>query len=106
MPTNRKDFRIGGVLAKDKDTGRIALFHTGKIGGGRKGIGSKFFYEKYHGELYYRNDNGDIVAKGNSIGFKKKVVMIGYLEDDDFSKKVSTFVKEVHGIKKLKYPDG
>jgi len=37
-----------GVFVKDEDS-RIYLAHTGKIGGGRKGIGKSAFVENYSG---------------------------------------------------------
>lgn len=38
--------RYGGALVRD-DTGRIWLAHSGKIGGGRKGIGKAAFLQQY-----------------------------------------------------------
>ena len=75
---------IGGVLAKDEQ-GVVWVFHRGKIGGGRKGIGPKLFREHFQG-------------KWDSV-LGDAVVSIGPISDSDFVKLVARFVKEVDRIK-------
>jgi hypothetical protein len=49
-PKEGYDRRAAGVLLRD-DAGKIYLGHSGKIGGGRKGIGKSNFLSFYQGKL-------------------------------------------------------
>jgi hypothetical protein len=88
IPIDGIDRRIGGGFARDDD-GNIYIFHRGKIGGGKKGVGKDAFFMHYSGEVQ-RIVDGD---QWNSV------VVIGNLDAPDLIEKVSSFVHEVRRIK-------
>jgi len=48
VPERGDDARAGGMFARDPLTGEIYLLHSGKVGGGRKGVGATKF-RAFHG---------------------------------------------------------
>lgn len=87
---NRK---IATVLAKD-DGGSVFLCHSGKIGGGKKGIGKKFFEENYNIPLPWKKIQ-------DSRGLRNMLVIGSFLSSGAFLRQLSNFVREVRRIKKL-----
>jgi hypothetical protein len=88
IPFKGIDGRIAGVFVKDDD-GRVWLGHSGKIGGGRRGIGPKAFWEEYSGDRVIVHDNGKTYTYAK----------IGYLDSPDFPERIKDFVIEVNEIK-------
>jgi hypothetical protein len=43
VPTDTNSATVAGFFAEEADTGDIFLMHSGKIGGGRRGIGKSAF---------------------------------------------------------------
>jgi len=82
------DKKIAGGFAKDTK-GNVYVFHRGKIGGGKKGIGKELFWRNYTGEW-------DYIYEGGS---ESKVAIITDLDAPDLIEKVSSFVHEVRRIK-------
>lgn len=76
--------RAAGAFVKDSEDSTY-LVHSGKIGGGRSGVGKALFVEEYGGE-WITLDNGDKVAK------------VGKL-DNSLPSKIAEFVKEVGRMK-------
>lgn len=87
------DRRIGGAFAED-DIGNIYLVHRGKIGGGKKGIGKKLFFEKYPKKNLVTVTDGDRTSK---------VALIGKLNSPNLVKQIAQFVHKVESIKNSKY---
>nr|MDO8080342.1 hypothetical protein [Candidatus Freyarchaeota archaeon] len=81
---------IGGAFAKDS-SGNIFVIHSGKIQGGRKGIGKSLFEEKYRGER--------IVVDEGMV--ENDFALLGALNSSRFARQVSQFVYEVDRIKRL-----
>jgi 5-methylcytosine-specific restriction protein B len=77
--------RIGGAFLSDED-GNVYLAHTGKVGGGRKGIGKRQF-------LAYFEGNTQTVDGGEYI-------IIGAIEADDFLDKLGEFIRTVDRFKR------
>ena len=44
IPFQGVNRQIAGVFVRDTDSGKIFIAHSGKIGGGQKGIGKKLFW--------------------------------------------------------------
>ncbi len=83
------NFRIGGLWAQDGN-GNFYLLHSGRIGGGRKGISKLFFKQRYF---------GTIVQVDISDNQSKEYFLIAALNDKKFGHKVAEFVKDVNNIK-------
>jgi hypothetical protein len=82
--------QLAGGLAKNED-GEVILIHSGRIGGGRKGIGKTLFKDNYIGEIV-------------EISIKNRIheyVPVGSLNSIRFANQVALFVKEIARIKEL-----
>jgi hypothetical protein len=84
------DRRCAGLFVRS-DNGTVYLAHSGRVGGGRLGIGKQTFLD------YYGHDTLDIVTwpdlrTGNYI-------VIGALDDDDLRADVARFVHKVAEFK-------
>ncbi len=90
-PHEWKNLRKAGMFARDNQ-GTVYLCHTGKIGGGRKGIGKNNFLERYRGKNFVEVN----------IRRKKPVSMInlGPINDRNLLNQITHFVREVARIKK------
>lgn len=88
-PYSDLDLRIAGLFVKNKD--QFLLVHSGKIGGGRKGIGKNLFLNNYTNDYLQVDVNGDI----------KNYAAIASFDSTRFAKQVSNFVKEVNRIKSI-----
>lgn len=74
-----------------KDGKDYLLVHSGKIGGGRKGIGKNAFIDNYTGEFEELNDPD----------LPSEVTVIGALKDPNLPYQIRNFVLEVQRIKDL-----
>ena len=88
FPYENIDRRIAGVFAKDIFD-KIFILHRGKIGGGRKGIGKKLFFDNYRGEFISAID-------GNT---ENVFALIGELNSENFILQLKNFVYEISRIK-------
>jgi hypothetical protein len=82
------DRSIGAVFAKD-DAGKIAVFHRGKIGGGKKGVSKTLFEDRWTGPW-------ELVQDGDR---STRMVLVGRLDDKGFPEKVANFVRDVLQIR-------
>jgi hypothetical protein len=78
---------ISGAFAMD-DKGEMYILHSGKIGGGRKGIGKTLFRSNYKYGLIKLDDG-------------LEYAQIGKLGDASLPNKTANFVREIDRIKKL-----
>lgn len=74
-----------------KDGNDIFLVHSGKIGGGRKGIGKSGFIKNYNG----------VFEEVEVEGLPNEITIIGNLKDLKLSNQISNFVHEAFRIKQL-----
>lgn len=86
-PTEGINKRVAAIWIKDAD--EYILLHSGKIGGGRKGIGKNSFQEKYIGEF-------KVFPLDDSSG---KYTEIGKLSSPTLPHQIKLFVEEVDRIK-------
>lgn len=91
-PTSGNRWTKASCFVSDDD-GRIYLAHTGKIGGGRKGVGKSAFEGNYSGSKQWQNVVG-------SAG-QKRVIIISELDDKSLISNLEFFVREVKKIKEL-----
>jgi hypothetical protein len=82
--------RIAGAFATDLE-GRTFLTHSGKVGGGRTGIGKTNFLN------FYTGDNVDTLLWPD--GMATDVIVIGHIESPHFPAQVAYFVHEVARFK-------
>jgi len=82
--------RIGGVFVRD-DEGRVYIAHSGKVGGGRPGIGKKAFWDFYGGEQVETVKWPD--------GQKSQMIVIGRIDREHLSAHIARFVHEVARFK-------
>jgi hypothetical protein len=89
-PHEGENRRVGGLFARD-DENRIYIAHTGKVGGGRKGIGLREFRK------YSANWPWQVIE---TQGGKQTAVVIGPIDAPDFPNQLSDFVHNVACFKK------
>lgn len=74
-----------------EDNKRILVLHRGKIGGGTKGIGKRFFKNNFRGDFIQAIDGER----------ESEFCLVGELNSKIFPEQVANFIKEIHRIKKL-----
>jgi len=91
-PREGVDRRCAGVFVRDR-AGNLMLGHTGKIGGGRVGIGKTAFLRGYSGR--------EIRAewKNRDHAVRSEVIVIGRIRGSNFLSEVSNFIVEVELFK-------
>lgn len=88
-PTSGINTRVAAAWVKEDKN--YMLLHSGKIGGGRKGVGKINFIENYNG----------VFEEIDIDGFFKEVTIIGNLKDKKLPYQIKNFVYEVARIKDL-----
>jgi hypothetical protein len=96
-PYGEIDRRTAGVLLRD-DAGRVFLAHSGKIGGGRPGIGKRSFIAACG-----RNQMESIVWPGGKIS---NVFVVGRVDSPRLAAQVQGFVSQVKEFKDSAQGDG
>lgn len=90
IPTESNSARVAGFFAEDTDTGEIYLMHSGKVGGGRSGIGKLAFLVWSKAKL---------VEVSCPDGGVRKGIAVGRLDDHDLAGRIWAFVKSVQNFK-------
>lgn len=90
FPLKGVDRRIARVFAKD-ESGRIFVCHSGKIGGGRPGIGKTLFKDNYRGKKV-------MISDGER---EEEFALIGDINSPRLPYQVRDFILEVDRIKKI-----
>lgn len=88
FPIKGKDPRVAGVPVKDEATGELLVCYTGKLGGGKKGIGKNLFWDHYSG-------------KSTEVD-GMRLALIGSLGSASFAQNIRDFVLEVNSIKNFR----
>ncbi|MCP5485089.1 MAG: hypothetical protein H7A22_06115 [Spirochaetales bacterium] len=86
--------RVAGAFASEP-SGAVHVLHSGKIGGGKAGIGKHLFQESFRGKW--------VTAKDEKSA--SEYALVGSLESPRFPLQLIEFVREVDRIKSLK-PNG
>jgi len=92
MPEEGYNRRIAAVFARNQKD-EIFLVHSGKVGGGRKGIGKNSFRDFYRGN--------QLVKLLWPDGLETEDICIGKLGDRTLRIQVAHFIKEVSRFKKF-----
>ncbi|UWQ40133.1 hypothetical protein K3718_11190 [Leisingera aquaemixtae] len=88
---------VSGYFAKDLQTGAIYLMHTGKVGGGRKGIGKKAFLKFAQTAPTHTTDR-----EGNS----HFDYLIGRVDSKQMANRIQRFVQRVKDFKEAARNNG
>lgn len=91
-PTSGVNLYCAGAFVRD-ETGRIYIGHSGKIGGGRKGIGKAAFRE------FATNREWEPIRV--SGGRRLEVTILGQIESQNLCENIKSFVLEVAEFKRL-----
>ncbi len=78
--------RIGGLFVKD-ESGRVYITHSGKVGGGRSGIGKDAFWEFYGSE--------QVEAVQWPDGRESRTIVISPVDSERLQAHIARFVHEV-----------
>lgn len=89
--------RVAGRFAKDTH-GEVYLLHSGKVGGGRPGIGKTAFRKFFKGD--------QILTVAWPDGDETYDILIGSLSDPELIKHIGRFVNEVAQFKKYVTAEG
>lgn len=92
IPTDSNSAKVAGFFAEDADTGDIYLMHSGKVGGGRPGIGKLAFLVWSKAKL---------VEVSCPEGGVRKGIAVGRLDDHDLAGRIWAFVKSVQNFKDM-----
>lgn len=92
VPLSGVSRAIAGAFVQD-ESGEIYLAHSGKIGGGRKGIGQKTFKENFSGSKQWKR-----VYDSKA---EREMVVISELSSPRLMNRIANFITEVHRIKQL-----
>jgi hypothetical protein len=88
-PHEGEDQRVAGVFARDTD-GRIYVGHTGRVGGGRVGIGQNAFRQ------YLGSDRWDEIQLPRGT---KTALIFGPMDAPDFPNQIAKFIHDVADFK-------
>jgi 5-methylcytosine-specific restriction protein A len=91
IPINGIDKKVAGIYALNKKNNELYIFHRGKVGGGRKGIGKKAF-------LNWSQSN---LTNVYNLNFLDQAILIGKLSDKNLTSKLSKFIKKVAKFKEV-----
>jgi hypothetical protein len=88
-PHEGENRHVAGLFARD-EADRVYIAHTGKVGGGRAGIGMKTF-RRFFGDDQW----SDIATNGGA----RSVTVFGPIGAPEFIKQLSEFVHKVAAFK-------
>jgi hypothetical protein len=88
--------RNAGIFVQDNH-GIVYLAHSGKVGGGRKGIGKSTFLS------FYRGDNIEEVSWPDHIS--SSAIIIGRIDSDHLPAQIAHFIHEVERFKEAVITD-
>lgn len=89
--------QCAGLFIRDS-TGSVYLAHSGKIGGGRAGVGKAAFMRSV--------DKNDVVPVVFPNGQQVEYIVIGRIDDNDFLADLTRFVHAVAEFKKAAVKGG
>lgn len=109
-PYKGRNDRVAGFFARDEQTGIVYLLHSGKIGGGRKGVGRNAFLAWFNEELHVAADidgneragvivmpvEGEMAVQSltrfiDHVSMFKQQVRTGMMETRDFKKREAEY---------------
>lgn len=90
IPMDSNSERVAAYFAENKATGQIFLMHSGRIGGGRKGIGKVAY-------LAWSDD--EIVPVAEESGKLRGGIIVSEIDEQKLFRNVSEFVKKVADFK-------
>ena len=89
--------RAAGAFVRDSQ-GRVYIAHSGKVGGGRSGIGKSAFVATYRGK------NWQTVTWPDKK--ETEMILIGHLDGSHLQSQVAHFVREIDRFKRVAVAEG
>jgi hypothetical protein len=90
ITTEDNSRQVAGFFARDVESDKIFLMHTGKVGGGRKGIGKSAFLRYSKAKLVEVCEDGGAIRDG---------IIVGELGHPNFARQVEAFVSRAQRFK-------
>lgn len=90
IPIDSNGGQVAGFFAEDAETGDIFLMHSGRVGGGRPGIGKSAFLVWSKAKLVEVSDEHGGIRTG---------IAVGKLDDADLINRIWAFVRSVQSFK-------
>ena len=90
IPTDTNSALVAGFVAEDTDTGDMFLMHSGKVAGGRPGVGKSAFLVWSKAKLVGVNDEDGNARQG---------IVVGRLDDRNLAERIFAFVRKVNSFK-------
>ena len=84
--------QVAAFYARDTDTGRDYLLHSGKVGGGYEGVGRNAFLAWSKNRLVPTYDG---VGRAARLG-----ILLGPVDDDNLANRIERFVRQVADFKR------
>jgi len=94
IPIDTNNQQVAGFFARDSETGRVYLLHSGRVGGGRKGIGKNDF-------LACSRQVPEPVSVVDKHGHERLGIVLGQPGDRSIVAQVDAYVRRVADFKKL-----
>jgi hypothetical protein len=91
IPIDSNGGQVAGFFAEDGETGDIFLMHSGRVGGGRPGIGKSAFLVWSKAKLVEVSDEHGGIRTG---------IAVGKLDDADLINRIWAFVRSVQSRSK------
>lgn len=90
IPIDSNGGQVAGFFAEDSETGDSYLMHSGKVGGGRPGIGKSAFL------VWSKAKLAEVVDENGGV---RTGIVVSKLDDPDMAGRIWTFVKGVQSFK-------
>jgi hypothetical protein len=90
IPTEQNTAQVAGFFARDPSTGTLVIMHSGRIGGGRPGIGKDAFLAW----------SGAEIMKAENEGEERTGIVVGDVESPNLIEQITHFVRTVDDFKR------
>lgn len=90
IPLEKNSGEVAGFFAEDTDTGEIFIMHSGKVGGGKKGVGKNAFL------AWSRLKLSEVLIED---GGTRDAIIIAKIDQSDLANRIWKYTKKVSAFK-------